>query len=238
MCLGNTSLAWLEIRQAVLGELVLVDWSLYIDSFQMVLAFLPVRQQSAKQPIELRPMIVVSQVTEFVHYDVVDAPNRCVDEQSVQKNSFCALATSPASFHSTNMDQGSGRDVTLGLHKADVQPALEDLLCLASVPRQNQSLNSLLISRIWQIYIQEGPAQPHRFLRFHLDLQPILPPQIAKRLTTNESLPWRMWLKLLEVPELFQNPRHSQADLCFYSFGHPVRRSLDDNSHVGIHREP
>ena len=79
-------------------------------------------------------VIAVEAVTEFVHNNVLDAVDRCLNEVGVESDAPLAVATSPARTHSAQFYVGCGHTVARCDLCALLQVALKCLFRLPSIP--------------------------------------------------------------------------------------------------------
>ena len=70
-----------------------------LQSIENCLPDAPVGLAAGQEAVEVRAVVVVAEMTQFVHDDIFDAVNRHLDEADVEGYSAGRGATSPAPFH-------------------------------------------------------------------------------------------------------------------------------------------
>jgi len=98
----------------------------------------------------------------------------------------------------------------------------------------DQGFNRVYILRIWEIDHEERTTQMDATLFAGDDLQPILTPEIPKRLTAKEPLSHCARLELFEEPELSHDPGCTLADPRENGFEWLSCRSLNLYRHVWL----
>ena len=177
-------------------------------------------------------MVMMYQVAEFMHDDVINAVNRGLDKVEIQGDLPSSCATAPPCAHVANFEGHGGNTVARSDFKAREKVFCKDVLCASRIPSFDDLANLVSHRLVGNSDLKKSALKFCRRQGTLFDMKPILAPQKHKRFTTRIRIWGGMRVKLPQLVESIADPRRFSdysIENCLFRC---CERGVDDNRQV------
>ena len=131
----------------------------YGDGVKNTFAAFPVRHAAGEQAVKCLGVVMVLQVAELVHDDVLNAVYRGLNQGDVERDATGGSATSPPRAHTSDYELGLGDAVTGTGLVTFCKVATEGLLGTLPVPGVDPLANGVPVALVRDSDMEEATAQ-------------------------------------------------------------------------------